>query len=138
MLPNITNLEVNNLEDQENTIHKTYKWNFEKGDFELKDGKLQETTDAEYIKIWAEKLLRTRIGLEIYDKYGSGHHDLIGRAFDLDFAKSEITRIFKESLLSNEAIRSMNVINVQLIDSTLRVKANINTIYGNLDLEVVE
>jgi len=137
MLPEISKLQFE-TEDviEENPVLKSYKWNFESGDFELIDGRLVEVEGLDYIKVWIEKILRTRKDLEIYTTYGSGHHDLIGTVYDRDFVQAEITRIVREALSKNDAIEEVGEARVEFEGSKLIITLNISTIYGSMEVSV--
>lgn len=136
MLPEITTLEFDSEEIiQDKNIQSTFKWDFEKGDFDLVDGKLIELNGIEYIKVWIEKTLRTRKELEIYTYYGSDHHDIIGSVYDRDFVKSELTRMIKEALDSNSDILSVDDVTIEFEGSKLSITFRVDTIFG--DAEVI-
>ncbi len=135
MLPQITKLEFQNEEVIASpAVHKTFKWDFEAGDFVLKDGKLIEIDGLDYIKVWIEKALRTKKGTLIYESYGSEHHGLIGMVLDREFIKSELQRTIREALLQNEAIISVRNFEFQLEGALLKVKFDVATIYGNTEV----
>ena len=139
MLPQISKLEFNNDEIIESSVvHKSFLWDFETGDFVLKDGRLVEVEGLDYIKVWIEKVLRTRMGTLIYESYGSEHHGLIGRVLDRDLIKSELERTVREALIINDAIRS--VFNFVFIyeEELLIIKFNVATIYGNTEVVISE
>ncbi len=138
MLPQISKLEFQNEEITESpTTHSAFQWDFEKGDFILKDGKLVKIEGLEYIKVWINKVLRTEFGTLIYENYGSQHHDLIGRVLDRDFIKSELQRTIREALLQNEAITSVTNYEFQLEEAVLTIKLMVATIYGSTEVMVV-
>lgn len=136
MLPRITELEINDLAITEDKVtHKCFMWDFESGDFALKDGKLIELEGLPYIQIWIEKALKTKAWTLIYEKYGSEHHSLIGRVFDRDFVRAELERTIKEALLENSAITSVHSFEFEFDGTLLNIKFKVSTIYG--DSEVV-
>ena len=138
MLPQISKLEFQNEEIMESpTTHSTFQWDFEKGDFVLKDGKLVKIEGLEYIKVWINKVLRTEFGTLIYENYGSQHHGLIGRVLDRDFIKSELQRTIREALLQNEAITSVTNFEFQLEEAMLTINLTVATIYGSTEVMVV-
>jgi len=137
MLPEIAKLE---FETQEialtSEVHSTFAWDFDTGDFELLDGRLVPVTGLEYIKIWVDKILRTRSDLEIYTIYGSGHHDLIGSVYEHDFVKAELTRMIQEALLTNPAITGLDEVAIRFDGSELDVTFIIKTIYGTTEVSL--
>lgn len=131
MLPEISKLEFPEEEQTESTVvHKTFEWDFKSGDFILKDGKLVEAKEYEYIKIWIEKALRTVYGTLIYSDYGSEHHNIIGKVFDREFTQAELERTIREALLANEAITSVSGFEFELDGELLSIKFSVSTIYG--------
>src|SRR5690606_2686977 len=87
-------------------VHKTFAWDFEKGDFVLRDGKLIEQSDVAYLQTWIKKALNTAKNILIYSGtgYGSDHFDLIGQTLDRDFFLAEFERVIRECLMQNSAI----------------------------------
>lgn len=91
---------------------KTFLYDFEKGDFVIRDGRLVEVEGKEAIKIWIEKILRTeRFKYEIYrgeestDEYGTTIKNLIyGRKVPQFFLQSELKRQIDETLKRNTEI----------------------------------
>ena len=47
---------------ESNNGTKTYLFDFDKGDFVIRDGKLVECDGVDAIKVWIEKILRTEKG----------------------------------------------------------------------------
>lgn len=137
MLPEISKLQFE-TEDviEDDPVFKSYKWNFESGDFELIDGRLIEVEKLDYIRVWIEKILRTREDLEIYSGYGSGHHDLIGTVYDREFVQAEVTRRVREALSTNDAIEEVGEATVDFEGSKLIITLNISTIYGSMEVSV--
>lgn len=110
MLPK---LDLDNVIDEigieENEVKgKTFLYDFEKGDFVIKDGRLIEVEGKEAIKIWIEKVFRTeRFKYEIYkeNEYGTTIKKLIqGRKLPQFFLQSELKRQIEESIQKHEEI----------------------------------
>lgn len=91
---------------------KTYLFDFDKGDFVIRDGKLIECDGVEAIKVWIEKILRTEKGrFKIYDntEYGCHLEDLIiGNSYTMEFIEAELKREIEEALLQHPKIQSIN------------------------------
>lgn len=135
MLPKITKLQLETDESvQPQTIKSSFAWNFDEGDFILVDGKTKEVTELDYIKVWIEKILRTRFGFDIYSYYGSGHHDLIGSVYDRDFVQAEVTRMIREALLTNKGIQEVGEVSVDFDGSELTMRFDAMTIYGHTEV----
>jgi len=134
-LPAIAKLELrddtNRLTSE--TVHKTYAWDFEKGDFILCDGKLIELTGLDYIKVWIQKAIRTVFNSKIYvgTNYGSEHHSLIGRSFNPSFSQSEYERMIREAMMQNDAITSVSNFSFHQSASKLNIEFDVQSIYGS-------
>jgi phage baseplate assembly protein W len=87
---------------------KSFLFDFDKGDFVLRDGKTVVAEDVEALKVWIEKILRTKRGeYKIYEgtPYGSRFDDLIiGSAFHPAFIDSELRREVEDALTQNPQI----------------------------------
>ncbi len=91
---------------------KTFLYDFEKGDFVIRDGRLVEVEGKEAIKVWIEKILRTeKFKFEIYkedeeiDEYGTTIKRLIqGRKVPQFFLQSELRREIEEALKKHSEI----------------------------------
>ncbi len=135
-LPKIAQLEFAVTEVAESaetqTVHKTFAFDFDEGDFVLRDGKLVELTGIEYLKTWIRKALRTIRDSSYYagTDYGSGHYSLIGRNFHPDYSKSEYERFIREALLENEAITQVENFSFSQTGSRLTIKFDVISIYG--------
>jgi hypothetical protein len=142
-LPQLAQLEIGTDEvtDQVETedVHATFDWDFTKGDFKLKDGKLVRLTGVEYLKVWIQKALRTVKDSLIYKgtDYGSGHHSLIGTTFKPSFTKEEYKRYIKEALLSNSAITNVSNFTFSQTGSRMVIGFDVTSIYGVTGEDVV-
>lgn len=87
---------------------KTFLYDFEKGDFVIRDGKLVELEGIEAIKVWIEKILRTEsFKFKLYkdSEYGTTIKRLIqGRKVPQFFLQSEVKREIEEALKRNVEI----------------------------------
>lgn len=141
-LPQIAQLEIPQSEITQQTmpetVHKTFLWDFEKGDFVLKDGKLIEVGGLEYLKIWIEKALRTVKDSLIYAStgYGSEHHSLIGRNFHPDYSRAEYERMIREALMQNNAIIQVSNFAFSQNGEKLTIAFDVISIYGPMRREV--
>lgn len=141
-LPNIAQLEFNIEEitdsTESKTIHKTLLWDFEEGDFALKDGKVVIVESKDYIKVWIRKALLTIENTLIYKEtnYGSGHYSLIGTNFKPTFTKEEYKRTIKEALLFNDAITNVYNFTFTQNNSRMIIGFEVDSIYGRTN-EVV-
>ena len=79
MFPNSTGVTLNNETISSNGT-KSYLFDFDSGDFVVRDGKLIECDGIDSIKVWIEKILRTeKVRYNIYNntEYGCHLEDLI-------------------------------------------------------------
>jgi hypothetical protein len=119
---------------------KSFKFDFDTGDFVIQDGNLVVASDYESTKIWIQKILKTeKFKFKIYEKddttmeYGITLMDLItSNNYPLSYLKAEITREITETLLLNSVIASVDnfvfnrnklilsvTFNVTLVDGTI-------------------
>src|SRR5690625_4918641 len=98
MLPKISELEFENvIEDNETDLPqqgKSFLFDFDKGDFVLRDGRLVEMYGVDVLKQWIHKaILTAKDRFKVYKDnidYGVTIDDLIGANYPLDFIKKEI------------------------------------------------
>ena len=131
MFPNSTDIAINN-ETQTSSGTKSYMFDFENGDFVVRDGKLIECDSIDAIKVWIEKILRTEKGrYPIYDntEYGCHLEDLIiGNSYTAEFIEAELKREIEDALKQNPQITSVTNFNItrntNAITVTLEVVLN--------------
>ena len=131
MFPNSTDIAIDNKSDTSSGT-KSYMFDFENGDFVVRDGKLIECDGIESIKVWIEKILQTEKGrYPIYDntEYGCHLEDLIiGNSYTAEFIEAELKREIEDALKQNSRITSVtnfNIIrNTSAITVTLEVVLN--------------
>ena len=115
MFPNSTDITLNN-ETKLSSGTKSYLFDFDRGDFVVRDGKLIECDGIESIKIWIEKILRTEKGrYPIYDntEYGCHLEDLIiGNSYTAEFVEAELKREIEDALKQNPRITSVTNFNI--------------------------
>lgn len=120
-------------------VHATYDWDFDAGDFALKDGKLVQLTGIDYLIVWIQKALRTAKYTLIYTgtDYGSNHYSLIGRNFHPDLEKSEYKRMILEALMQNDAITGVESFSFSQTGSRLTISFTVQSIYGTTNQQAV-
>lgn len=131
MFPNSTDITINN-ESNTSSGAKSYMFDFENGDFVVRDGKLIECDSIDAIKVWIEKILRTEKGrYPIYDntEYGCHLEDLIiGNSYTAEFIEAELKREIEDALKQNPRITSVTNFyitrNTNAITVTLEVVLN--------------
>ncbi|WMM23665.1 DUF2634 domain-containing protein [Tissierella sp. MB52-C2] len=108
---------------------KTFLFDFEKGDFVIKDGRLVEVEGKEAIKIWIEKILRTeKFKFEVYkedeniNEYGTTIKKLIqGKKVPQFFLQSELKREIEEVLKRHSEIDRIKDFRTEQEAATLRI-----------------
>lgn len=148
MLPSIAELEFENEELAEEdvpTIGKSFLFDFKKGDFVLKDGKLVVLEGIEALKMWIIKVIRTeKFRFRIYEntefendeQYGVMLEDLIGSNFDREFIEAEIEREVREALLLHEYIVSVDEWQFERNSKKMTVSFAVTTYDETLNMEV--
>ena len=115
MFPNSTDITLDN-ETQTSSRTKSYMFDFENGDFIVRDGKLIECDSIDAIKVWIEKILRTEKGrYKIYDntEYGCHLGDLIiGNNYTAEFIEAELKREIGDAIKQNTRITSVTNFNI--------------------------
>ena len=126
---------ISNIQSQteSSTGTKTYLFDFDKGDFVIRDGKLIECDGIEAIKVWIEKILRTEKGrFKIYDntEYGCHLEDLIiGNSYTVEFIEAELKREIEEALLLNPQISAVS--NFKISRATNSLTATMEVYIGD-------
>ena len=131
MFPNSTDITLDNKSDTSSGT-KSYMFDFENGDFVVRDGKLIECDGISAIKVWIEKILRTEKGrYPIYDntEYGCHLGDLIiGNNYTAEFIEAELKREIGDAIKQNTQITSVTNFNItrniNAITVTLEVVLN--------------
>lgn len=115
------------------TLHKEYDFDFATGQL---TGKTLEGKEA--LKVWIYKTLLTkRYRYLIYSwDYGQDLEEIIGQDYEKGLIVSEVERRIKDCLLINDKIKSCTNFNIQLSNDQLNVEFKVNTIYGEVDINV--
>jgi hypothetical protein len=120
---------------------RSFVFDFSRGDFVVLDGKVQETDGVAALKVWIEKILRTkRDEYIIYDKtpYGSRFNDLIvGSTLPLGLVDSELRREVEEALTQTPQIITISDFEVDRSASNCTVSFTVTTLAGTFGNEVV-
>lgn len=144
MLPNIevNRIKQNNDIEESSTNGKfgrTFLFDFEKGDFILKDGKLVLGDDIQSIRVWIEKVIRTeKFKFKIYDnstnnQYGVTIMDLImGSRLPMSFIAAEIQRELTDVILKNPQILAIENFNIEKMKNILHVNFNVRLSDGRV------
>ncbi|MGD6845226.1 DUF2634 domain-containing protein [Bacillus infantis] len=139
------------LQDEEQDLETSYSgksflFDFDKGDFVFRNGKLVPVEGKEALKVWINKVLKTeKFRFEIYEKeereeeYGVIIEDLIiGHSFSLPFIESEQKREITVALLRHPMIDSLEDFRVEREKSLLRISFEVILADGDsLNQEVI-
>ena len=140
MLPEYEPINNNSME----TINygKSFLFDFSIGDFDVKDGKMQEIEGIEALRIWIEKILKTeKYKFKIYETatgtdYGTTLLELINSGHPQVFIQAEIQREIVEALEKNNTILSIDNFNFTRYRRTLIVSFDVYSVYGTTTQEV--
>ncbi|EGT4537276.1 TPA: DUF2634 domain-containing protein [Clostridioides difficile] len=123
---------------EELPIFREVAWDFEKDEPILEKGDFKIIEKKEALKVWIYKCIKTnRYEHEIYSwGYGTELAELIGQKYSKGLTESEASRYIKEALLVNPYILDVNVKNTKFTDDLLSVDIIINTIYGEVEVNV--
>ena len=140
MLPKITELELN-IEQTETlpTTGKSFLFDFEKGDFVLKDGKMVEVNGKEALKVWIEMCLKTeKYRFEIYKDvyYGVSIEDLLGSNYPRSFIESEIKREVTAALTKHPSVRDISEWRFERDGKWMHVQFKVNSVEDSFEQEV--
>lgn len=132
MFPNSNSVTVNN-ETKSSSGTKSYLFDFDRGDFVVRDGKLVECDSIDAIKVWIEKILRTEKGrYTIYadTEYGCHLEDLIiGNSYTVEFIEAELKREIEDALKQNSQIKSFT--NFQIIRSKHSITVTLEVVLND-------
>ena len=127
--------ETDELLISENTVEntdgtKSFLYDFSKGDFVIRDGKLVPCDSLEAIKVWIEKIIRTEKNrFPIYDgtEYGCYLEDLIiGNNYTVEFVEAELKREIEEALFQHPKITSIGSFTLHRDKTLLSVTLEVN------------
>jgi len=135
MLPEITKLEFRQPEPAQPTdLGMSFLYDFQAGEFVLRDGKLVPAEDLAAIRIWIEKVLRTeKFRFRIYeqptgqDEYGVTIEDLImGHDYPRSFLKAELRREINNASLRHPRIQSLSNWKIIKDNPVLNIEFDVN------------
>jgi uncharacterized protein YacL (UPF0231 family) len=137
----ITQLDNTNII---NSGGKSPSFDFELGDFNVKDGKVQTVRGYQALKQWIQKTIRTdKNKYKIYntdnaEKYGvDSLLDLITSEYPLAYKQAQIQTIVTDALLKNSDIVLVNNFILTKDKSTLNCEFDVVSIYGTNTESVV-
>ncbi|WP_028547043.1 DUF2634 domain-containing protein [Paenibacillus taiwanensis] len=119
-------------------LFQEYAWNYECNDFVMHNGEPLLLAGNDALRVWIYKTLKTeRYRYPAYSwNYGSEFEALIGSAFTSIIQRSEAERYIREALLVNPYIVSVEQPEVLLVGDELRINVTVNTIYGEVNVDV--
>ncbi|WP_077369717.1 DUF2634 domain-containing protein [Anaerosalibacter sp. Marseille-P3206] len=108
---------------------KTFLYDFKKGDFAIRGGRLVEVEGKEAVRVWIEKILRTeKFKFEVYkedegiDEYGISIKDLIqGKKVPQFFLQSELRREIEQALKKHSEIDRIEDFRTEQELATLKI-----------------
>lgn len=110
---------------------KTYLFDFETGEFVIRDGKMVECDGVDAIKVWIEKIIRTeknRYKIYTDTEYGCHLEDLvIGNNYTTEFIEAELKREIEDALMQHPMIQRI---------SGFVIERNINAITVTLEVHM--
>lgn len=134
-------IKISNTDDTttETTNNGTsFLFNFEAGDFVIKDGKIQTITELNALKVWIQKVLLTeKYKYKIYknlndeNEYGIVLNDLIYSDYSQAFIQAELQREITETLLTNNAITNVSNFNFSREKRRLVINFDVESVFGN-------
>ena len=126
-----TDTVLTRVETPAQTGTRSYLFDFNKGDFVVRDGKLVECDGMDALKVWIEKILKTEKGrYRIYDGtgYGCQLEDLIiVNTYTLEFTEAELKREVEEAILKNPLVISVSNFTLTKTANALTIQIEVKT-----------
>lgn len=142
-LPQLAQLEfeIEEIEQEANQRKrgKSFLFDFNKGDFVLKDGKFVRIEGLEALKQWIWMNIKTeKYRFRVYDgtDFGLTLEQLIGSNYPFSFVTEEIKRVISDGLLVHESITDLSNWNFERDREQIIVSFEVNSIYGEFRQEV--
>lgn len=119
-------------------LYQDVEMDYKKGTPKWQGGQPNLCTGAQAVKSWAWRALRTaRYQYSVFSwSYACELEQLIGQPYTADTKVAEAERYVKEALLVCPYIRQVQVRNVHFEGDTLHMDVSIDTVYGEVDLDV--
>lgn len=119
-------------------LYQEVKWDFENNIPVFVNGAPVVISGKDAVLVWAWKAIHTqRYRYEIYTwDYGCEVDSLIGKPISEELKQSEAERYVRDCLLINPYITAVGDITVTFSDGVLSISAIIETIYGEVKLDV--
>ncbi len=144
MFPEITRLDIEKEPAETTQLGTSFFFDFSRGDFLVRDGRLVKCQDIEALKIWVNKMLKTeKFRYKIYERtdeneYGVILEDLlIGRDYPPAFVESELKREIEAALLRHPLIGSLSDWRIKKASPLVVISFRVNLVNGSFfDKEV--
>ena len=109
---------------------KTYLFDFETGDFVVRDGKLAECDGVDAVRMWIEKIIRTeknRYKIYTDTEYGCHLEDLvIGNNYTPAFIEAELKREIEDALMQHPLIQRISGFMIERSTNAITVTLEVN------------
>ena len=118
---------------------RAFLFDYKKGEFVMKDGKMVEVTGNAAIEAWLEKLIRTeKFRFKIYEEveYAVTLDELIGSVWPRGFVEAEIKREISEAAASNSYIEALTDWAFEREDSYMHISFTYHTVDGAFEMGV--
>lgn len=146
MFPNQNTVNTTTQLNTSNSINsngKSPSFDFEVGDFVVKDGKVQMLTGYDALKQWIQKVLKTEKNkYKIYntddvEKYGVALLELITSKYPIAYIQAQVETIVTEALVKNSDIKAVNNFVFVRDKMLLNCEFDVISIYGTNTESVV-
>ena len=113
-------------------------WDYLKDKPLIKNNEFVIVEGKEAIKVWIYKAIKTvRYQYPVYSwDYGCEINSLIGQNYTKGITKSESERYIKEAILINPYIKDVKIIDINFSKDILSVSIQVDTIYGEVNVNV--
>ena len=128
-------------QEKDESIGKTYLFDFDEGEFILKDGKLVIANELQAIEMWIRKVISTeKFKFKIYEKpeeekdeeYGITIKNLIGKKLPREMIQSEIKREITKVLLEHPNIEKLSDFEVSQDGLKVIIKFKVSLVDGTV------
>lgn len=136
---NIEDIE-SNIENSIDELPMYYEvgWDYLKDEPLIENNEFVIVEGNNAIKVWIYKAIKTvRYQYPIYSwDYGCEISSLIGQKYTKGLTKSEAERYIKEAILINQYITDVKIIDINFSEDILSVSIQVDTIYGEVNVNV--
>lgn len=139
----VTTLEVDTTSTTVTSGGKSPQFDFDAGDFVVKDGKVVTVTGLQALKLWIQKTLKTEKNkYKIYnnnnvEKYGVSLLGIITSKQPLSYIQAQVQTLVTEALTKNNDIKSVTNFSFIRDKRLLNCTFTVNSVYGAMEESVV-